>query len=380
MLRQTSPRATGALGIFETVFAPRRTRPLGAAEGLRSGRSGVLVSPAAGFLLASHGVSADAVSGSHKLRDGRVVISKADALQAVRGKPLVPIEPLRLKSATAQEESRTSAERSAPRSAVSGTEKDEVERDQQEISIAGSGSSIIPTTVVESGRKFEDVPASTMRKVISTRLTEAKQSRPHFYSTIDCEIDNILAIRKRFKAKLGTAPSINDMVIKAASLALRDVPRVNCQLKEDGSILENDAIDVAVAVATPTGLITPIVKNSDQKGVQQISVDMRDLATRARDNKLKLEEFQGGSFAVSNLGMFGITDFTAVISPPHSAILAVGGGRQEFAVDESSGKLKVVNVLTVQLSGDRRVVDDVTAGRFLQTFQMYMSDPQFMIL
>lgn len=210
-----------------------------------------------------------------------------------------------------------------------------------------------------------------MRKVIASRLTEVKQSRPHFYASMDVDLDGVLAWRQELKALLGSAPSINDVVIKASALALRDVPGVNCRMEEDGRVVANESIDVAVAVATPTGLITPIVRDSDRKGVAQISAEMKELAGRARINKLKLDEFQGGSFAVSNLGMLGIDSFTAIISPPHAAILAVGSGRREFA----NAQLDVVNRLTVQMSCDRRVIDDHAAATFLQVFATYMARP-----
>mmetsp|Transcript_43448 Transcript_43448/g.69519 ORF Transcript_43448/g.69519 Transcript_43448/m.69519 type:complete len:480 (+) Transcript_43448:64-1503(+) len=317
-----------------------------------------LISPTASFLLHSYGVDVNSVQPSAKTPTGKKIITKGDALRAVSGKSLLPAPAFTPKHVAVPTQAAPAATPVAAAPAASSGE--------------------IVNTITESGGQFEDEDLTSMRKVIASRLTEAKQSRPHFYATIDCEIDNILAFRKTLKSQLGKAPSINDMIVRAASLALRDVPRVNCRLEDDGTVVQNESIDVAVAVATPTGLITPIVKNSDKKGVMEISSDMKDLAGRARQNKLKLDEFQGGSFAVSNLGMFGVTDFTAVISPPHSAILAVGGGRQEFNCE--GDELKPVNVLTVQISCDRRVIDDLAAGQFLECFQLYMSQPSFMSL
>ncbi|GBG30776.1 Dihydrolipoyllysine-residue acetyltransferase component of pyruvate dehydrogenase complex, mitochondrial [Hondaea fermentalgiana] len=325
-----------------------------------------LVSPAAASILASYGVDPSTVAGSLKSPNGTPIIGKSDALKAVKGKDLV--------------DQSASAKKAAPAQTSQPQQQAQPQQQQQQQAPKAKREEVV-VPESEPEREYEDVAMTNMRKVIASRLTEAKQSRPHFYATIDCEIDAILAMRKELKAALGSAPSINDMILKAAALALRDVPRVNCRVEPDGSIVQNDSVDVAVAVATPTGLITPIVKNTDQKGVTQISADMRDLAGRARENKLKLEEFQGGSFAVSNLGMFGITDFTAVISPPHSAIMAVGGGRQEFVCPtDDPADMKVVNMLTVQLSADRRVVDDLTMGQFLQVFQAYMAKPMLMNL
>ncbi len=291
-----------------------------------------IVAPAAAFLLKSYGVDVSSVQGSGRLPSGvGPVVTKTDALKAIEGKSLVV------------------SVASAPVAAASPV-----------AAVAAAS-----PAAEEEGRSFEDEDLTSMRKVIASRLTEAKQSRPHFYAEIDCELDQVLSRRSQLKQVMEKAPSINDMIVRAVGLALRDVPRVNCRM-ENGKVIENESVDVAIAVATPTGLITPIVKNTDGKDVLQISSEIRDLAGRARKNKLKLDEFQGGSFAVSNLGMFGISSFTAVISPPHSAILAVGGSRQELTEDGWK------EVMTVQLSCDRRVIDDATAGRFLQVFRNYL--------
>lgn len=229
-----------------------------------------------------------------------------------------------------------------------------------------------------------------MRKVIAKRLTESKATVPHFYTGMECEIDALLALRKKVKAELDVNVSVNDMVIKAAALALRDLPEANAKWNPrsqqiDGS---NTAVDISVAVATPAGLITPIITNADQMGLGQINNKVRDLATRAKDNKLKPEEYQGGSFTISNLGMFGIDEFTAVINPPQACILAVGRGAIKVlpptSVDAVTGKPvgkpRIANVMTVQLSGDRRVVDNALAGQFLQIFREYINNPTAQLL
>jgi len=312
-----------------------------------------MLSPAARHLLDNHGVDPSQIVGTGK----RGMITKGDALMAVKGGSTkqLPVQPVTEQISASQQATTTTPQ---------------------------------PAEAPEAAGDVTDEELSTMRKVIASRLTESKRELPHFYTTIECEIDEVLSLRETLKKELGTAPSINDMVVRASALALRDVPLVNSQKVSDGTIEENDHIDVSVAVATPSGLITPIITNADKKRLIEISTDMKNLALRARENKLKLEEFQGGSFTVSNLGMFGINDFTAVINLPQAAILAVGGGVQKVKVSKSKLEeigfesnevdekdLETTTVMTVSLSADRRVVDDATAALFLQCFQSYMSKP-----
>ena len=166
-----------------------------------------------------------------------------------------------------------------------------------------------------SWNPYEDVPNSNMRKIIARPLTESKTTVPHFYTSAEIHLDPILALRKDF-AKQDIKFSVNDVIVRAAALALRDVPEINASYTADGQIQMSNSIDICIAVATPGGLITPIVPQTDALGLMQINAKIKDLATRARDNKLLPEEFQGGTFTISNLGMFGITEFTAVINPP----------------------------------------------------------------
>ena len=195
-----------------------------------------------------------------------------------------------------------------------------------------------------------------MRKVIARRLTEAKQTIPHFYLTLDCELDALLAMRAQLNGRDGAdyKLSVNDFVIKAVALAMRKVPGVNASWGGD-KIYQYKDIDVSVAVAIDGGLITPIVRKADQKGLSTISNEMKDLAKRAKDGKLKPEEFQGGGFSISNLGMFGIKDFLAVINPPQACILAVGAGEKRPVV--KGDEIKIATVMSVSLSTDHRVVD-----------------------
>jgi pyruvate dehydrogenase E2 component (dihydrolipoamide acetyltransferase) len=227
------------------------------------------------------------------------------------------------------------------------------------------------------------VPLSTMRRVIARRLTESKQQVPHFYLTVDCEIDKLLAGRAALNAKSPEKGpgafklSVNDFVIKAVAVALRLVPAANASYSDDG-LLMWDNVDISVAVAIPGGLITPIIRNADAKGLAQISNEMKDLAARAKDGKLKPEEFQGGGFSISNLGMFGIKEFGAVINPPQGAILAVGAGEQRPVV--KNGALAIATVMSCTLSVDHRVIDGAVGAEFLSAFKRIVEDPLAMLL
>ena len=230
-----------------------------------------------------------------------------------------------------------------------------------------------------AGAAFEEIPLNNMRKVIARRLTEAKQTIPHFYLTLDCELDALLAMRAQLNAREGAdyKLSVNDFVIKAVALAMRKVPGVNASWGGD-KIYQYQDIDVSVAVAIEGGLITPIVRKADQKGLSTISNEMKDLAKRAKDGKLKPEEFQGGGFSISNLGMFGIKDFLAVINPPQACILAVGAGEKRPVV--RGEEIKVATVMSVSLSTDHRVVDGALGAQFLQEFKKLVEDPLALLL
>ena len=224
----------------------------------------------------------------------------------------------------------------------------------------------------------EVIPHTNMRKVIARRLTEAKQTVPHFYLTIDCEIDALLVLRKDLNDRSDDYRlSVNDFVVRAAALALRQVPAANASWT-DAALLRYLHADVAVAVAIEGGLITPIVRQADAKGLAAISNEMKEMAGRARKGKLMPEEYQGGTFSVSNLGMYGIREFSAVINPPHGAILAVGAGEQRPVVKD--GALAIATVMSCTLSCDHRVVDGVIGAEFLAAFKGLIQDPITMLL
>jgi len=234
------------------------------------------------------------------------------------------------------------------------------------------------TPQIARSREDTLVPHTGVRKVIAKRLTEAKQTIPHFYLTVDCRIDALLEARRQLNGKSEKIRvSVNDLIIKAAGVTLRDYPDVNASWSDDGMIMHGGN-DVSVAVATERGLITPIVKDADLKGLAQISSEMRDLAKRARDGKLKLEEFQGGSMTVSNLGMYGIKQFSAIINPPQSCILAVGAGEERVIVVK--GQSVIANMMSVTLAVDHRVVDGARGAEWLRSFKDFIERPATMLL
>jgi pyruvate dehydrogenase E2 component (dihydrolipoamide acetyltransferase) len=230
---------------------------------------------------------------------------------------------------------------------------------------------------------YTDVPLTNMRRVIAQRLTESSQEIPHFKLTVDCNIDKLMALREELN---GRSPkegpktyklSVNDFVIRAVALAMRKVPDVNVSFIGDAIRHWHD-IDISIAVATEGGLITPIIRKADQKGLAEISNEMKDLAERAKQNKLQLHEFQGGGFSISNLGMYGIKDFTAIINPPQSCILAVGAGEKRPIVKD--GALAIATMMSCTMSTDHRTVDGALGAVFMQAFKALIEDPLTMML
>jgi pyruvate dehydrogenase E2 component (dihydrolipoamide acetyltransferase) len=226
---------------------------------------------------------------------------------------------------------------------------------------------------------YDVLPVSNIRKVISRRLMEAKQTVPHFYLIVDCDISHLLKAREQIneQAKGTYKLSVNDFVIKACAQALKRVPSANASWIED-QIYQYKSADVAVAVAIEGGLITPVIRQAETKGLIDISTEMKALATRAREGKLKPEEFQGGTFSLSNLGMYGITQFSAIINPPQGCILAVGAGEERPVV--RGGLLTTAMMMTCTLSVDHRVVDGAVGANFLKVFKELIENPVMMIL
>jgi pyruvate dehydrogenase E2 component (dihydrolipoamide acetyltransferase) len=228
------------------------------------------------------------------------------------------------------------------------------------------------------GMKYREEKVTPVRKVIAQRLAESKQTVPHFYLNIAVNIDSLMKLRAEMNDKAGGKYklSVNDFIIKAVALALKKVPAANASWNVN-SILYYETADISVAVATPTGLITPIIKTAESKSLPDISAEMKDLAQRAKDNKLKPTEFQGGTFSLSNLGMFGIKQFDAIINPPQGCILAVGAGEQTPIV--VNGEIKIATIMNCNLSVDHRVVDGAVGAEYLQALKEFLEKPELLV-
>jgi len=251
---------------------------------------------------------------------------------------------------------------------------------------AASGFSPLPDArLFYKAGEYEEVPHDSMRKAIAKRLTAAKALIPHYYLTIDCNLTALMATREALNAAAPKGKdkvaafklSVNDFVVKASAMALMKHPDVNASWT-DTAILKHKNADVGIAVAIPSGLITPIVFKAQNKGLADISNEVKDLATRAKDKKLKPQEYEGGGFSVSNLGMFGIKNFTSIINPPQSCIIAVGAGEERAIV--VNGKIEIATMMTVTMSCDHRVVDGATGAKFLQTLKAFIEEPASMLL
>ncbi|MBV8520566.1 MAG: pyruvate dehydrogenase complex dihydrolipoamide acetyltransferase [Acetobacteraceae bacterium] len=227
------------------------------------------------------------------------------------------------------------------------------------------------------------VPHSAMRRVIARRLTDAKREIPHFYVSVEVALDPLLMLRSELNARSAEQGpgafklSVNDMLIKAAAIALRRVPEVNASFTEEGIALYGN-VDISVAVAIPDGLITPIIRDADQKGLAAISNEMKELIDKAKHGKLKPEEYQGGGFSISNMGMYGVSEFAAIINPPQAAILAVAAGQQRPVVKD--GQIQVATLMTCTLSVDHRVVDGALGAEWLRAFKRIVEDPLSLML
>ncbi|GAK32896.1 acetyltransferase component of pyruvate dehydrogenase complex [Iodidimonas nitroreducens] len=245
---------------------------------------------------------------------------------------------------------------------------------------AGAGAVDAPGFVPPADIPYDEVKLSGMRKVIAKRMTQSKSHVPHFYLTIDVSLEKLMAQRKDLNARLegeGVKISVNDFIIRASALALKKVPAANAMFAGDKAYLFKRQ-DISVAVAIDGGLITPVIRDAGAKGLATISREMKDLATKARDGKLMPEDYQGGTFSISNLGMFGIREFGAVINPPQGAILAVGAGEKRAVVVDDAVAVKLM--MSVTLAVDHRVLDGAIGAEFLAAFKGYIEDPMTMLL
>ncbi|PCJ71265.1 MAG: pyruvate dehydrogenase complex dihydrolipoamide acetyltransferase [Rhodobiaceae bacterium] len=227
---------------------------------------------------------------------------------------------------------------------------------------------------------YEEIPLNKMRKTIARRLTQSKQEIPHYYLSIDCVLDELLKVRKHLNeagAEQGVKLSVNDFIIRASALALQKVPDANVSFADD-ALLKHHHSDVGIAVAIEGGLITPIIRRAEEKGLAEISAETKELVGRAREKKLSPKEYEGGSFSVSNLGMFGVKNFTAVINPPQAAIMAVGAGEPRAIIVD--GEVKAATVMTVTLSCDHRAIDGALGATLLTAFKSFIEYPPAMLL
>ena len=347
--RAEAPRAEIAepVSAAATPSTPAAAAPATSAGQEKSGER-IFVSPLARRMAEQAGLDLRQLKGSGP--KGRIV--KADVEAALAGKPLE-------KAAARPAEVAPPTAAPAPAAAP-----------------AGPGAKELADLL---GLKYRQEPLTNMCRTIARRLSEAKQQVPHFYLTVDCEIDALLELRKQLNERTGgeVKISVNDFVIRAAALALKQVPEANASFDESGLLFYEQA-DISVAVATPAGLITPIVKQAENKGLATIAREMKDLASRAREGKLKPEEYQGGTFSVSNLGMFGVRHFQAIINPPQGCILAVGAGEQRPVVKK--GSLSIATVMSCTLSVDHRVVDGAVGAEFIAAFKKLIEDPITMLL
>ncbi|HZP18654.1 MAG TPA: pyruvate dehydrogenase complex dihydrolipoamide acetyltransferase [Bauldia sp.] len=334
--------------------AAKAAAPAAPADARMNGGGGrVFASPLARRLAREAGIDLSAVTGSGP--HGRIVqadIAAAKAGGAAKAAPAPPAKP--------------GAAAPAPAAAPLAMGMS----DQQVLKLFEPGS-------------YDIVPHDNVRKIIARRLVEAKTTIPHFYLTLDCEIDALLALRSDINAAAPTVDgkpawrvSVNDLIIKALAMALMRVPDANVTWTE-GGMLHHKRADIGVAVAIPGGLITPVVRHADTKRISDIAIEMKDLAARARQRKLAPQEYQGGSSAVSNLGMFGIKDFAAVINPPHATILAVGAGIETPVVRD--GKVEIRTIMTCTLSTDHRAVDGALGAQLFGAFKALIEKPAGML-
>jgi len=345
-----APKAEAAAA--PAAAAPVTPAPAAAPAAAASSGNRTFSSPLARRLAKEAGIDLAAVTGSGP--HGRVV--KSDVEAAVSGGAKAPAP---------------AASAAAPQAAAAPA-------------VAPKGASEEAVLKLFEQGSYELVPHDNMRKTIARRLVESKQTVPHFYVTVDCELDALMALRAQLNdaaPRKDSAPayklSVNDMVIKAMALALRDVPDANVSWT-DNNMVKHKHADVGVAVSIPGGLITPIIRKAELKTLSAISNEMKDLGKRAKDRKLKPEEYQGGTTSVSNMGMMGVKDFAAVINPPHATILAVGAGEQRVVVKK--GEMAIATVMSVTLSTDHRCVDGALGAQLLQAFKGYIENPMGMLV
>ncbi|XP_063293963.1 pyruvate dehydrogenase protein X component, mitochondrial [Pelobates fuscus] len=317
---------------------------------------GLRMSPAARHIVETHGLDPKVIVPSGP----RGIITKEDVLRVLAEKKEIAHTPVQITPISKPEKIPPTPQAAVP-------------------SIGSQRPSIPPVSIPgkpNAAGTFSEIPTSNIRKVIAKRLTESKSTIPHSYASTDCDLGAVLRLRKEL-AKENIKVSVNDFIIKATAMTLKQMPDVNVTWNGEGSS-PLESIDISIAVATNRGLITPIIKQAANKGIQQIAESAKVLAQKARDGKLLPDEYQGGSFSISNLGMFGITGFSAVINPPQSCILAVGRSRTELALaedEEGNPQILQKQLMNVTLSSDGRLVNDELASQFLECFRTNLENP-----
>lgn len=236
-----------------------------------------------------------------------------------------------------------------------------------------------PPPPAASGATYVDIPVTSLRKVVANKLTQSKTTVPHYYVTVDVTMDNLMALRKNLNEQNETKISVNDFVMKAAALAMAKVPEVNSQWHGDIIRQFND-VHINVAVAVDDGLVSPIIRNVDKVGLTTINADVKAVAERARDGNLLVDDVEIGTFTISNLGMFGVSDFCAIITPPQACVLAIGGASTKFVPHPEDGSPQAVSKMSATLSSDHRVVDGAVAAKWLNVFKGYLENPMSMLL
>ena len=349
---QPSPVSPAKAGVSSNESAEPATQDprIRGEQNNASGGTRIKASPLAKRLAAEAGLDLASISGSGP--NGRII--KADIEAAKSGGAAKP-----------------APQAAAPQTAAPVT--------STEVGAVRSGGADYLTKLGVEAGSYDLIPLNNIQKVVAKRLADSNNNVPDFPLTIDCEIDELLKMRKELNAQApeGVKVSVNDMLIRASALALKHVPEANASYTPDGVAMHKHA-DVAVAVAIDSGLITPIVREAENKGLSTISSEMKDLASRARDRKLKPQEYQGGTFSISNLGMMGIKEFGSIINEPHGMILSVGAGGPRPVVKD--GALAVATVMTVTLTCDHRVVDGALGAKWLQHFKRYVETPITMML
>lgn len=335
-------------------------------------------------LLAEVGSKPSAVSSKEEVKP-ETKVAEAKPVEAPKAEEPKPqstngrllVSPIAARMATENGIDLRTISGSGPQGRIIKRDIESVISEQSAVSSKIQPSSFIPQPFGVSA--FREELASKMRQVIAERLTASTQNIPHFYLTVEIEMDNVLALRKQINASVSEAEkvSVNDIIVKASAMALVKHPWVNASFQDKTVRFYEDA-DISIAVAIEDGLITPVVRAANKKGILAISAEIKELAGRAKAKKLQPEEYTGGTFSVSNLGMFGVQEFTAIINPPEAAIIAVGGASEKAVV--RNGEIVVRSIMNVTMSCDHRVVDGATGAKFLQTFKQMLENPAMMLL